>query len=135
MFLNWHSVIPSNVAYKITSPLVTRGRGFKSQWRHLCLCIYISCVLDPKKKKSIIFLLRKFECVQYNNKKIRLLFIFTFLKLRQQSNLILVAMLILQRKQNTVTRDKIETELIARGRHDPCVVPRGTYQMISHFCC
>lgn len=29
------------------------------------------------------------------------------------------------RKQNTVTRDKIETELIARGRHDPCVVPRA----------
>ncbi|CAI9273433.1 unnamed protein product [Lactuca saligna] len=29
------------------------------------------------------------------------------------------------RKQNTVTRDKNETELIARGRHDPCVVPRA----------
>ncbi|XP_044507521.1 chorismate synthase, chloroplastic isoform X3 [Mangifera indica] len=29
------------------------------------------------------------------------------------------------RKQNTVTRDKKETELIARGRHDPCVVPRA----------
>ncbi|EPS63738.1 chorismate synthase 2, chloroplastic, partial [Genlisea aurea] len=29
------------------------------------------------------------------------------------------------RKQNTVTRDKHETELIARGRHDPCVVPRA----------
>ncbi|KAM0070738.1 putative chorismate synthase [Helianthus debilis subsp. tardiflorus] len=31
----------------------------------------------------------------------------------------------IQRKQNTVTRDKKETELIARGRHDPCVVPRA----------
>ncbi|KAJ4979690.1 hypothetical protein NE237_010470 [Protea cynaroides] len=29
------------------------------------------------------------------------------------------------RRQNTVTRDKHETELIARGRHDPCVVPRA----------
>ncbi|XP_059628304.1 chorismate synthase 2, chloroplastic [Cornus florida] len=29
------------------------------------------------------------------------------------------------KKQNTVTRDKQETELIARGRHDPCVVPRA----------
>ncbi|KAG5610908.1 hypothetical protein H5410_022189 [Solanum commersonii] len=31
----------------------------------------------------------------------------------------------LGRKQQTVTRDKHETELIARGRHDPCVVPRA----------
>jgi hypothetical protein len=30
-----------------------------------------------------------------------------------------------QKKQHTVTRDKKETDLIARGRHDPCVVPRG----------
>ncbi|KAJ4720805.1 Chorismate synthase [Melia azedarach] len=29
------------------------------------------------------------------------------------------------RKQNTVTREKKEIELIARGRHDPCVVPRA----------
>lgn len=29
------------------------------------------------------------------------------------------------KKQHTVTRDKHETELIARGRHDPCVVPRA----------
>ncbi|XP_073111344.1 chorismate synthase, chloroplastic isoform X2 [Elaeis guineensis] len=29
------------------------------------------------------------------------------------------------KKQNTVTRDRQETELIARGRHDPCVVPRA----------
>ncbi|XP_077252926.1 chorismate synthase, chloroplastic-like [Tasmannia lanceolata] len=29
------------------------------------------------------------------------------------------------KKQNTVTRDKHETDLIARGRHDPCVVPRA----------
>ncbi|KAL3581427.1 hypothetical protein D5086_015759 [Populus alba] len=29
------------------------------------------------------------------------------------------------RKQHTVTRDKKEIELIARGRHDPCVVPRA----------
>ncbi len=27
-------------------------------------------------------------------------------------------------KQRTVTRDGQETELRARGRHDPCVVPR-----------
>ncbi|KAI7755860.1 hypothetical protein M8C21_023225 [Ambrosia artemisiifolia] len=31
----------------------------------------------------------------------------------------------ISRKQNTVSRDKKETELIARGRHDPCVVPRA----------
>lgn len=36
-----------------------------------------------------------------------------------------VTMMLLQKKQHTVTRDKQETELIARGRHDPCVVPRG----------
>ncbi|OMO82586.1 Chorismate synthase, partial [Corchorus capsularis] len=29
------------------------------------------------------------------------------------------------KKQNTVTREKEEIELIARGRHDPCVVPRA----------
>ncbi|GMH27063.1 hypothetical protein Nepgr_028906 [Nepenthes gracilis] len=29
------------------------------------------------------------------------------------------------KKQNTVTRGKEETELLARGRHDPCVVPRA----------
>lgn len=29
------------------------------------------------------------------------------------------------KKQNTVTRSKDEIELIARGRHDPCVVPRA----------
>ncbi|KAI4346343.1 hypothetical protein L6164_007247 [Bauhinia variegata] len=29
------------------------------------------------------------------------------------------------KKQHTVTRDMKETELIARGRHDPCVVPRA----------
>ncbi|URD77950.1 Chorismate synthase [Musa troglodytarum] len=29
------------------------------------------------------------------------------------------------KKQKTVTRDRHETELIARGRHDPCVVPRA----------
>ena len=29
------------------------------------------------------------------------------------------------KKQNTVRRDKSDTELIARGRHDPCVVPRA----------
>ncbi|KAM0932206.1 putative chorismate synthase [Dioscorea sansibarensis] len=29
------------------------------------------------------------------------------------------------KKQNTVTRERQETELIARGRHDPCVVPRA----------
>ncbi len=27
-------------------------------------------------------------------------------------------------KQKTVTREGVETELRARGRHDPCVVPR-----------
>ncbi|CAI0411764.1 unnamed protein product [Linum tenue] len=31
----------------------------------------------------------------------------------------------ISKRQNTVTRDKHETELIARGRHDPCVVPRA----------
>ncbi|KAG6531885.1 hypothetical protein ZIOFF_005720 [Zingiber officinale] len=31
----------------------------------------------------------------------------------------------IQKKQQTVTRDRHETELIARGRHDPCVVPRA----------
>ena len=31
----------------------------------------------------------------------------------------------ISKKQNTVTRDRQETELIARGRHDPCVVPRA----------
>ncbi|KAG9445561.1 hypothetical protein H6P81_011689 [Aristolochia fimbriata] len=31
----------------------------------------------------------------------------------------------ISKKQNTVTRDGQETELIARGRHDPCVVPRA----------
>ena len=33
--------------------------------------------------------------------------------------------MLVQRKQHTVTREKKETELIARGRHDPCVVLRG----------
>ena len=28
-------------------------------------------------------------------------------------------------KQQTVTREGLETELRARGRHDPCVVPRA----------
>ncbi|WCJ19339.1 Chorismate synthase [Euphorbia peplus] len=31
----------------------------------------------------------------------------------------------IQRKQLTVTEDKKETEQIACGRHDPCVVPRA----------
>ncbi|KAJ8544188.1 hypothetical protein K7X08_035792 [Anisodus acutangulus] len=31
----------------------------------------------------------------------------------------------ISRKQQTVTRGKHDTELIARGRHDPCVVPRA----------
>ncbi|KAL5998386.1 Omega-ctenitoxin-Cs1a [Asimina triloba] len=31
----------------------------------------------------------------------------------------------ISRKQNTVTRDKHEIELLTRGRHDPCVVPRA----------
>lgn len=29
------------------------------------------------------------------------------------------------KKQNTVTRNRDETELVARGRHDPCVLPRA----------
>lgn len=49
------------------------------------------------------------------------------------------------KKQRTVTRDKQETELIARGRHDPCVVPRAVVmveamvalvlvdQLMAHF--
>ncbi|KAK6144787.1 hypothetical protein DH2020_021607 [Rehmannia glutinosa] len=36
------------------------------------------------------------------------------------------------RKQNTVTRDKHDTELIARGRHDPCVVPRDFTVNVLH---
>jgi len=28
-------------------------------------------------------------------------------------------------KQQTVNRDGVETELRAKGRHDPCVVPRA----------
>jgi len=31
----------------------------------------------------------------------------------------------ISKKQNTVMRDGSESELIARGRHDPCVVPRA----------
>ncbi|RWR83378.1 Chorismate synthase [Cinnamomum micranthum f. kanehirae] len=31
----------------------------------------------------------------------------------------------ISRKQHTVTREKDEIELIARGRHDPCVLPRA----------
>jgi chorismate synthase len=31
----------------------------------------------------------------------------------------------ISRPQNTVTREGTETELRARGRHDPCVVPRA----------
>jgi chorismate synthase len=30
-----------------------------------------------------------------------------------------------QKKQNTVSREHEDVELLARGRHDPCVVPRG----------
>jgi chorismate synthase len=30
-----------------------------------------------------------------------------------------------QTKQRTVTREGEDTELRAKGRHDPCVVPRG----------
>lgn len=37
----------------------------------------------------------------------------------------------MQKKQHTVTRDKHDTELIARGRHDPCVVPRGLLVLLS----
>ncbi|KAG8366759.1 hypothetical protein BUALT_Bualt16G0001100 [Buddleja alternifolia] len=33
--------------------------------------------------------------------------------------------LMLEMRQKTVTRAKRDTELIARGRHDPCVVPRA----------
>lgn len=29
------------------------------------------------------------------------------------------------KKQNTVTRNREETEILARGRHDPCVLPRA----------
>ena len=41
--------------------------------------------------------------------------------------IIYVTAMFMQKKQHTVTRDKQETELIARGRHDPCVVPRGLF--------
>ena len=29
------------------------------------------------------------------------------------------------RNQTTVSREGMDTELLARGRHDPCVVPRA----------
>ena len=29
------------------------------------------------------------------------------------------------RNQKTVSRDGLDSELLARGRHDPCVVPRA----------
>lgn len=29
------------------------------------------------------------------------------------------------KKQNTVSRDGEDVDLLARGRHDPCVVPRA----------
>lgn len=29
------------------------------------------------------------------------------------------------KKQNTVSRDGEDVDLMARGRHDPCVVPRA----------
>lgn len=29
------------------------------------------------------------------------------------------------RRQNTVSRDGLDVELLAKGRHDPCVVPRA----------
>ena len=41
-------------------------------------------------------------------------------------------MFFMQKKQSTVTRDKKEVELITRGRHDPCVVPRGTSNLETH---
>jgi chorismate synthase len=31
----------------------------------------------------------------------------------------------ISRKQRTVSRDGEEVDLVARGRHDPCVVPRA----------
>lgn len=31
----------------------------------------------------------------------------------------------ISRKQKTVSRDGLDVDLIARGRHDPCVVPRA----------
>lgn len=58
--------------------------------------------------------------------------IYFFLRLAQSSSIGKSdSMNIVQRKQNTVTRDKKETELIARGRHDPCVVPRGMLSNIQ----
>ena len=38
---------------------------------------------------------------------------------------LLPCFLLSQSAQKTVTRDGQETELRARGRHDPCVVPRA----------
>ncbi len=29
------------------------------------------------------------------------------------------------RRQNTVSREGLDVELLAKGRHDPCVVPRA----------
>ncbi|MBA0776028.1 hypothetical protein Gotri_011089 [Gossypium trilobum] len=46
----------------------------------------------------------------------------------------------ISKKQHTVTREKKEIELLARGRHDPCVVPRGISLdngfplLCSHLC-
>ena len=40
----------------------------------------------------------------------------------------------LQIPQKTVNRDGKETELRARGRHDPCVVPRGEYMTLFETC-
>lgn len=36
--------------------------------------------------------------------------------------------MVMQRKQSTVTRDKQETDLTFRGRQEPCVAIRGLYQ-------
>lgn len=48
-----------------------------------------------------------------------------FLSLPDCTSLWLYWFHFIQSKQKTVTRDKKETELRARGRHDPCVVPRA----------
>lgn len=43
----------------------------------------------------------------------------------------------LQKKQNTVSREHQDVELLARGRHDPCVVPRGngsTINFLPFYC-
>lgn len=77
---------------------------------HLHL-FYGSCALESSNRLMDVVLFAEMECKIYQTCHISM-----------------------QRKQNTVTRDKHDTELIARGRHDPCVVPRGMPLSYGCFC-